>query len=126
MAAIRIPTQTQTGRGIVMFHDFAGKLFEKWKSWLTGSMPMAGLTVTGLVNPGWTVLPLWLWGILIFVAGLLAAMFHVYRELRAERDDLEALLTQGGQSDQFLLVRLCPHGFCAVQTCQRKVIHDDL
>jgi len=69
--------------------EFTKEIMGEWKAWLTGSTPMAGLTVTGLVKPEWVQLPLWIWASLIFGAGLLFAMFRVYRDLRRERDALK-------------------------------------
>jgi len=69
--------------------EFTREIMGEWKAWLTGSTPMASLTVTGLVKPEWVQLPLWIWATLIFGAGLLFAMFRVYRNLRRERDALK-------------------------------------
>lgn len=72
----------------LLLGEFAPAVLGEWKSWLTGSTPMAGLYLTGLVHPDWVVFPLWLWATLVFGAGLLFATFSVYHELRKERDAL--------------------------------------
>lgn len=83
---------------IVLVQDFAHEIVAEWKGWLTGSLPMAGIAVTSLVNPEWVHFPLWTWALLIFVGGLLLAMFRVYRELRHERDALQRSLAALQQS----------------------------
>jgi hypothetical protein len=127
MAFITTPMLTEAARGMALLHEFTGKVVEEWKAWLTGSIPMAGLTVVGLVNPAWTAFPFWLWGILIFVAGLWAAMFHVYRKLRQQHDDLRARLSEGSYPNGVLLIRLCPlGGVCAVKPSQNEVNSHDV
>ncbi|MGO8867728.1 MAG: hypothetical protein ACLQME_14615 [Alphaproteobacteria bacterium] len=91
-------------RCILLVQDFAHEIVEEWKGWLTGSLPMAGLAIIGLVNPDWVHLPLWAWALLIFVAGLLFAMFRVYRELRRQRDVLHERLGSIGIAGPFMLV----------------------
>src|SRR5450631_4161211 len=78
---------------IVLVQDFAHEIVGEWKGWLTGSLPMSCIAVTSLVNPEWIHFPLWTWALLIFVAGLLLAMFRVYRELRQQRDALQQSLS---------------------------------
>ena len=78
---------------IVLVQDFAHEIVGEWKGWLTGSLPMAGVAITGLVQPDWIHPPLWAWALLIFVAGLLLAMFRVYvmmpkvDDIRVTRDN---------------------------------------
>jgi len=91
-------------QGLLLVNDFAREIVREWKAWLTGSAPMAGLAVGSLVNPVWTQLPLWAWAFLIFVAGLVSAMFCVYRELRRERDTLRRALGGAGATGPFILV----------------------
>ena len=127
MVPITTPMLTEAARGIALLHEFTGKIVEEWKAWLTGSIPMAGLTVIGLVNPAWTAIPYWLWGILIFVAGLWSAMFHVYRKLRQQHDDLRARLSECNYSNGVLLIRLCPlAGVCAAHPSQNGVNPHDV
>jgi hypothetical protein len=83
---------------IVLVRDFAHEIVGEWKGWLMGSLPMVSIAVTSLVNPEWIHFPLWTWTILIFVGGLLFAMFRVYRELRQQRDALQRSLDALQQS----------------------------
>lgn len=89
---------------IVLVQDFAHEIVAEWKGWLTGSLPMASIAVTSLVNPEWIHFPLWTWALLIFVGGLLLAMFRVYRELRQQRDALQQSLNGIGIAGPFMLV----------------------
>lgn len=91
-------------RCILLVQDFAHEIVDEWKGWLTGSLPMAGLAIMSLVNPDWVHFPLWAWALLIFVAGLLFAMFRVYRELRRQRDVLHERLGSIGIAGPFILV----------------------
>ncbi len=91
-------------RCILLVQDFAHEIVDEWKGWLTGSLPMAGLATMSLVNPDWVHLPLWTWALVIFVAGLLFAMFRVYRELRRQRDALYERLGSIGIAGPFILV----------------------
>ncbi len=84
--------------------DFAHEIGGEWKTWLTGSGPMAALAVLSLADPEWVRLPAWTWAILIFVAGLVAAMFRVYRDLRRQRDAFRAQIAGLGVAGPFLLV----------------------
>lgn len=87
-----VPTNIDFGAGAwwgQLATEFTREILGEWKAWLTGSAPMASLTVTGLVKPEWVQFPLWIWASLIFGAGLLFAMFRVYRDLRRERDALK-------------------------------------
>jgi hypothetical protein len=80
---VHCPTGLETqieGECILLVKDFARAIIDEWKDWLTGSLPMAGIAVTSLINPDWIHLPLWTWALLIFVGGLLFAMFRVYRQ----------------------------------------------
>lgn len=88
----------------LLVREFAHEIVEEWKGWLTGSLPMAALAIVSLANPEWTRLPVWVWAILIFVAGLLHAMFRVYRELRRQRDALQEKLVGIGIAGPFFLV----------------------
>jgi len=96
-------------RCILLVQDFAHEIVEEWRGWLTGSLPMAGIAVTSLVSPDWVHLQLWMWALLIFVAGLLFAMFRVYRELRSQRDALQQRLIGIGIAGPFMLVPLSGH-----------------
>ena len=91
-------------RCILLVQDFAYEIVDEWKGWLTGSLPMAGLAITSLVKPDWVHLPLWAWSLVIFVAGLLFAMFRVYRELRRQRDALHERLDRIGLTGSFILM----------------------
>jgi hypothetical protein len=84
--------------------DFAQEVTEAWKGWLTGSLPMTTVAIATLVDPEWIRLPVWAWALAIFVAGLLSAMFRVYRELRKERDELRQALASAEARGPFLLV----------------------
>jgi len=87
-----LPTNSDFGADVwwgQLATEFAREILGEWKAWLTGSTPMASLTITGLVKPEWVQLPLWIWACLIFGAGLFFAMFRVYRDLRRERDALK-------------------------------------
>jgi hypothetical protein len=97
------------GQCLVLVQDFAHEIVAEWKGWLTGSLPMASIAVTALVNPEWIHLPLWTWALLIFVAGLLLAMFRVYRELRQQRDELQQSLNGIGIAGPFMLVPFSGH-----------------
>lgn len=77
---------------MLLVQDFTNEIVEEWKGWLTGSLPVASIAITGLVMPEWIHLPLWVWALLIFVADLLLAMFLVYRELRQQRDTLQKIV----------------------------------
>ena len=101
-------------RCILLVQDFTHEIVEEWKGWLTGSLPMAGLAIISLVNPDWVHLPLWAWALLIFVPGLLVAMFRVYRELRRQRDALHERLGSTGVAGPFMLVPFSgdPHLDC--------------
>ena len=94
---------------LLLVHDFAHEIVEEWKGWLTGSLPMAGITVISLVNPDWVHLPIWAWVVLIFVAGLLSAMFRVYRELRNQRDAIRQQFGDLGFAGPFILVPFSRH-----------------
>jgi hypothetical protein len=96
-------------RCILLVQDFAQEVVGEWKGWLTGSLPMAGIAVTSLVSPDWVHLQLWMWALLIFVAGLLFAMFRVYRELRSQRDSVQQKLIGIGIAGPFMLVPLSGH-----------------
>lgn len=84
--------------------DFAQEIMEEWKAWLTGSVPMAIIAILSLVDPDWVRLPLWTWALLIFVAGLVFAMFRVYAGLRRQHDVLRAQIADAGIAGPFLLV----------------------
>src|SRR5487761_86144 len=84
-------------------HDFTREIVAEWKAWLPGSAPLAAIALVGLVDPESVRLPAWSWAILIFVAGLVAAMFRVYRDLRQRHDSLEARLASGGLAGPFIL-----------------------
>src|SRR5487761_908159 len=85
-------------------HDFTREIVAEWKAWLIGSGPMATIALMGLVDPESVRLPHWLWAILIFVAGLVAAMFRVYRDLRRRHDSLRDRLAGAGLAGPFILV----------------------
>jgi hypothetical protein len=70
---------------------------------------MASIAVTSLVNPEWVHFPLWAWALLIFIGGLLLAMFRVYRELRRQHDALQQSLDGIGIAGPFMLVPLSGH-----------------
>ena len=93
-------------RCIRLVQDFVREIVDEWKGWLTGSLPMGCLAIIGLVNSDWVHLPLWAWGLLIFVAGLLFAMFRIYRDLRQQRDALHQSLACLGVAGPFILVPL--------------------
>jgi hypothetical protein len=97
------------GQCLVLVQDFAHEIVAEWKGWLTGSLPMASIAVTSLVNPEWIHFPLWTWALLIFVGGLLLAMFRVYRELRQQRDALQQSLDGIGMAGPFMLVPISGH-----------------
>ncbi len=86
--------------------DFACEIIAEWKTWLTGSGPMVGIGVLSLADPESVKLPPWSWAMLVFVAGLVAAMFRVYRSLRRRHDALQNQLTGTGMAGPFLLVPL--------------------
>ena len=65
---------------------------------------MTAIAVASLVDPDWIRLPPWAWALAIFVAGLLLAMFRVYRDLRKERDELREALARTGFAGPFVLV----------------------
>ena len=103
-----LPTTNGFGAGAwwgQLATEFTQEILGEWKAWLTGSTPMAGLTVTGLVRPEWVQFPLWIWASLIFGAGLLFAMFRIYRDLRHERDVLKHRSGTASFEGPFLLVR---------------------
>ena len=90
----------------VFLGEFLPAVFSEWRAWLTGSTPMAGLTVTGLVRPEWVAFPLWIWAALIFGAGLLLATFGVYHALRKEHDALRRTTPRVRFEGPFFLVPL--------------------
>ena len=92
-----------TAECLYLASDFAQDIVAEWKAWLTGSAPMATIAILSLIDPDWVRLPIWTWAILIFVGGLVFAMFHVYSDLRRERDGLRGRIA-GGISGPFLLV----------------------
>jgi hypothetical protein len=95
-------------RRALLVQDFAHEIIDEWKGWLTGSLPMAGLAIAGLVDPEWIRFPLWAWVLLIFVAGLFFAMFRVYGELRRQRDILHQRLGRLSIAGPYLLVPYSP------------------
>jgi type II secretory pathway component PulF len=101
--------------------DFAHEIVTEWKGWLTGSLPMASIAVTSLVNPDWIHFPLWTWALLIFVGGLLFAMFRVYRELRQQRDALQQNLDGIGIVGPFMLVPFSGHSDVFRKVSQKGV-----
>ena len=115
-------------RCVRLVHDFSQEIIEEWKGWLTGSLPMAGIAVTSLVDPDWVRLPLWVWALLIFVGGLLLAMFRVYRDLRRERDALQERLGGIGIAGPFILVPFSGQcgDLCRGEAWQPKGKSDDL
>lgn len=113
------------GRCIILVQDFAHEIVAEWKEWLTGNLPMASIAVTGLVNPEWIHLPLWTWALLIFVVGLLLAMFRVYRELRQQRDALQQSLNGIGIAGPFMLVPFSGHSEF-VRKVSKKELSNDL
>ena len=66
-----------------LFIEFLLAVLEEWKGWLAGGLPMVVLAVIGIEIP--ISVPLWEWTLLVFVAGLIVAMFRVYRAERTER-----------------------------------------
>jgi len=64
--------------------DFTKDLLQEWKGWLGGSLLMVALSLWSEVMPEAPHLPLWVWIILIFVAGLLCAMYQMYANLRRQ------------------------------------------
>ena len=110
---------------IVLVQDFAHEIVAEWKGWLTGSLPMAGIAVTSLVNPEWIHFPLWTWALLIFVGGLLLAMFRVYRELRQQRDALLQSLNGIGIAGPFILVPFSGHSD-VLGRLHKKELNNDL
>jgi hypothetical protein len=110
---------------LVLVQDFAHEIVEEWKGWLTGSLPMTTIAITGLVMPEWIHLPLWVWSLLIFVAGLILAMFRVYRELRRQRDALQNKLDGINISGPFMLVPLSSR-FNPLQRISEEVLVNDL
>jgi putative exporter of polyketide antibiotics len=103
--------------------DFAHEVTEAWKGWLTGSLPMTAMAISALVDPDWIRLPIWAWALAIFVAGLIAATFRVYRDLRKERDDLQEMLSRSALRGPFALVPLDddPFGCRAIEEVRRDV-----
>lgn len=104
---MKVPTSYHFGDGAwwgQLAIEFIREILGEWKAWLTGSAPMASLTVTGLVKPEWVQFPLWIWASLIFGAGLLFAMFRIYRDLRRERDALKRHSGMSPIEGLFLLV----------------------
>ena len=106
---------------ILLVRDFTREIIGEWKGWLTGSLPMASIAVTSLVNPEWIHFPLWTWALLIFVGGLLLAMFRVYRELRQQRDALQQSLNGIGITGPFMLVPFCGHSDVVRKVSQKGV-----
>ena len=106
---------------IVLVRDFAHEIVAEWKGWLTGSLPMVGVAVTSLVTPEWIHFPLWTWALLIFVGGLLLAMFRVYRELRQQRDALLQSLNGIGIAGPFILVPFSGHSDVLRKVTQKGV-----
>ena len=106
-------------RCIVLVQDFVQEIVREWKGWLTGSLPMASIAVTGLVNPEWIHFPLWTWALLIFVAGLLLAMFQVYRDLRNQRDVLQQSLDRLSIAGPFILVPVSGTQMLFARLCKR-------
>jgi len=94
--------------------DFAREIIEEWKAWLTGSIPMAGIAILSLVDPEWVRLPIWTWAILIFVAGLVFAMFRVYRDLRWQRDTLDDQVAGIAIAGPFILVPFYGNRACGL------------
>lgn len=90
----------------VLIGEFLPSVLGEWKAWLTGSAPMAGLTVTGLVRPQWVAFPLWAWATLVFGVGLLLATFSVYHALHKERDSLRKSRARIPFEGPFFLVPL--------------------
>ena len=109
---------------IVLVRDFAREIVGEWKGWLTGSLPMASIAVTSLVNTEWIHFPLWTWALLIFVGGLLLAMFRVYRELRQQRDALQQSLNGIGMTGPFMLVPFHGHSDAFREVSQKGVGND--
>jgi hypothetical protein len=109
---------------IVLVQDFVQEIVGEWTGWLTGSLPMASIAVTSLVNPEWIHFPLWTWALLIFVAGLLLAMFRVYRELRNQRDVLQQSLDRIGIAGPFMLVPVSGHADVLRKALQEGLSND--
>lgn len=106
---------------IVLVQDFAHEIVSEWKGWLTGSLPMASIAITGLVNPEWIHFPLWAWALLIFVGGLLFAMFRVYREIRQQRDALQQSVIAIGIAGPFMLLPLSGHSDVLRKFSQKEI-----
>jgi hypothetical protein len=106
---------------IELVQDFTHEIVGEWKAWLTGSLPMAGTAIIGLVQPDWIHLPLWAWALLVFVAGLLLAMFRVYRDLRHQRDALQQSLVGIGITGPFILVPFFGHSDILQNASQKGI-----
>ncbi len=87
-----------------LFQDYTREILGAWKAWLTGSLPMVGLSLASLARPEWTRFPPWVWVLVIFMAGLFFATFSVYRELRRQRDILHQRLARISIAGPYLLV----------------------
>lgn len=109
---------------IVLVQAFVQEIVGEWKGWLTGSLPMASIAVTSLVNPEWIHFPLWTWVLLIFVVGLLLAMFRVYRDLRNQRDVLQQSLDRLDIAGSFMLVPVSGHADALRKALQKGLNHD--
>lgn len=104
---MRVPTALKAAFAAecwCLAHDFARALIREWKGWLAGSAPMIVLGVLGPIDPERVRLPAWSWAVLVFVAGLIAATFRVYRDLRQRHDALRDQITGFGVARPFLLV----------------------
>ena len=112
------------GECVLLVQDFVHEIVEEWKGWLTGSLPMASIATAGLVMPEWTHLPLWMWALLIFVAGLLLAMFRVYRDLRQQRDSLQKQLDGIGIAGPFMLIPVSGHLGDFQRVSQKRLSND--
>jgi hypothetical protein len=66
------------------FWKFICAVIKEWQGWLGGSLPMVALAVIGMATP--IAVPLWAWGLLVFVAGLTVANFRVYLGLEEAKN----------------------------------------
>lgn len=67
---------------MLILKDFIFALFREWKVWLTDSIVMVIIAMALLVKPELAPLPLWLWILIVFGAGLLVASFKAFKAAR--------------------------------------------